>query len=121
MAVHRERRRQVSEPWGRCTAVTWYPPRVIVTETSRGWLMTPATDLIKDMKRRGNQTMQMSRTMIMPPMPYFTTFFFFCPRGCGYLCNRGVTPGSGFWPREAGGVWVREEGCALLPRDPTES
>ena len=58
-----------------------------MTETSKGWLITPATDLIKDMKRRGNQTIQMSSTMIMPPMPYFTTFFFFCPRGWGYLCN----------------------------------
>lgn len=102
-----------ARPGGRDTAVTWYPPRVIVTETSRGWLMTPATDLIKDMKRRGNQTMQMSRTMIMPPMPYFTTFFFFCPRGCGYLCNREVTQVSGFQFQKQ--VW---EGCLALPTGP---
>lgn len=75
--------------------VTWYPPRVIVTETSRGWLITPATDLTRDMKSSGNQTMQMSSTMIMPPIPYLTTFFFFCPRGCGYLCNGRVARSGG--------------------------
>lgn len=52
--------------------------------------MTPATDLMSDMKSSGNHTMQMSSTMIMPPMPYLTTFFFFWPRGCGYLCNTRV-------------------------------
>ena len=81
--------------------VTWYPPRVIVTETSRGWLITPATDLTRDMKSSGNQTMQMSSTMIMPPIPYLTTFFFFCPRGCGYLCN-GRVACSGGVPRRGG-------------------
>ena len=81
--------------------VTWYPPRVIVTETSRGWLITPATDLTRDMKSSGNQTMQMSSTMIMPPIPYLTTFFFFCPRGCGYLCNGRVACSDGV-PRQGG-------------------
>lgn len=65
---------------------TWKPARVISKETSSGRLTTPATDLTRDMKSSGNQTMQMSSTTIIPPIPYFTTFFFFCPRGCGYLC-----------------------------------
>lgn len=85
-------------------AITWYPPRVIVTETSRGWLITPATDLMRDMKSRGNQTMQMSSTIIMPPMPYLTTFFFFCPRGCGYLCNRRATAQAGGLGERAGAL-----------------
>lgn len=66
-------------------AVTWKPPSVMVTDTSSGRLTTPATDLMSDMKSSGNQTMQMSSRTIRPPIPYFTTRFFFCPRGCGYL------------------------------------
>jgi len=58
-----------------------------VIDTSRGLLVMPATDLIKDMKSSGNQTIQISKTIIMPPIPYFTTFFFFWPLGWGYLCK----------------------------------
>lgn len=60
---------------------TWKPASVISNETSSGGLTTPATDFTRDIKRSGNQTMQISSTTIMPPIPYFTTFFFFWPRG----------------------------------------
>lgn len=56
---------------------TWKPPSVMVRETSSGRLTTPATDLMRDMKRSGNQTIQINRRTIRPPIPYFTTRFFF--------------------------------------------
>lgn len=61
--------------------LTWKPPSVMVRETSSGRFTTPATDLTSDMKSRGNQTMQISSRTIRPPIPYFTTRFFFWPRG----------------------------------------
>lgn len=65
--------------------ITSYPPNFTVTVTSIGWLTTPTTDLTNEMKRRGNQMMQIRKKMMRPPMPYFTIFFFFCPLGCGYF------------------------------------
>lgn len=66
---------------------TWKPARVISSETSSGGLTTPATDFTRDIKSSGNQTIQINSTTIIPPIPYFTTFFFFWPRGWGYLCR----------------------------------
>ncbi len=84
---------------------TWKPPSVMVTDTSSGLLTTPATDLTRDMKSRGNQTIQMSSITIIPPIPYFTTFFFFCPRGWGYLWKHTST-------RESGGLVMSY--CSIL-------
>lgn len=53
--------------------------------TSMGWLTTPTTERISDMKSRGNQMMAMRKVMIRPPIPYLTIFFFFCPLGWGYF------------------------------------
>lgn len=57
--------------------------------TSMGWLTTPTTERTRDMKSSGNQMMATRKRMMRPPMPYLTTFFFFCPLGCGYFCGVG--------------------------------
>lgn len=73
--------------WKFVVLVTSYPPSLMVTVTSMGWLTTPTTDLTSEMNRRGNQMMQIKKKMISPPIPYLTIFFFFCPLGCGYFCQ----------------------------------
>ena len=72
----------------RNSVLTVKPASVIAKDTSSGVLTTPATDLTRDMKSSGNHTMQISSATIIPPIPYFTTAFFFWPRGWGYFCRR---------------------------------
>ena len=65
--------------------LTSYPAMLSWMETSTGRLVTPAADWTNDIKRSGNQMMLMRAKMMTPPIPYFTTFFFFCPGGWGYF------------------------------------
>lgn len=76
-------------PNGHSHILTSYPPSLRMTVTSMGWLTMPTTERTRDMKSSGNQMMPTRKRMMRPPMPYFTTFFFFCPLGWGYFWRGG--------------------------------
>lgn len=71
---------------------TSYPAMLSWMETSTGRLVTPAADMTSDMNRRGNQIIPMRKKIRNPPIPYFTTFFFFWPGGWGYFCKNNNKP-----------------------------
>ena len=84
----------------------------ILTDTCRGWLVTPPTVFTRDMKTRGNHMRKTKANVAMPPSPYFTALFCGRPGGWGYFCR-------------SEGRQVRAGRCGLkggrLVNDPPES